>query len=55
MPVCHLIHIICFYRYLTAGTTIASGLSYIFAKNTFRILRETKKQRKAAQKKSQQG
>lgn len=41
--------------YLTAGTTVASGLSYIFAKNTFRILRETKKQRKATLKKSRQG
>ncbi|KAI0231608.1 putative cardiolipin synthase (CMP-forming) [Lamellibrachia satsuma] len=29
--------------FLTAGTTIASGVGYIFAKDTFKILQQTKK------------
>jgi hypothetical protein len=39
---------------LTAGTTVASGITYMFAKDTFKIIRETKKKKQAKEKSQQQ-
>lgn len=33
---------VCFFRYFTATTTIVSALSYVFTKDTYKILKKQK-------------